>query len=205
MISLGSSDAEVLAEMKAIRELFALKYVMRYQSVRDMTVHSESVAEHLIGMEILSTYFLPLEDPTRKLDALRVYELILFHELGEIETGDILFHKKSHDQKLEEREAAKRVAARLPESLQTLALDRSREFDDCKTPEAKFADAIDKIEPVFHLFEDVGLQLFKKLGISKNVAITNKIRATEPFPYMRHFLDAWTARAVSLDVFPEVE
>lgn len=203
MITLDSSNEDILAEMRALRELFALKHVMRYQSVRDAAVHSESVAEHLFGMQVLSQYFLPLEDPMESLDVRRIYELILFHEIGEIETGDILFHKKSADQKAEERKAAARVAARFPESLRTLALERFREFDECRTSEAKYADAIDKIEPVFHLFEDVGLRLFKELAISKNVAVANKLIATEPYPYMRRFLEAWTERAVSLNVFPE--
>jgi putative hydrolase of HD superfamily len=203
MIYLDSPDEDILAEMEALREMYALKHVMRYQSVRDTSVHSESVAEHLFGMLLLVKYFLPLEDPDGVLNAERINELVLFHEVGEIETGDILFHKKSSHQKHEERNAAKRVSARLPESMRKIALERFLEFDDCQTPEAKFADAVDKLEPIFQIFEDVGLKLFKQLGIPKDVAITNKLRVTEQYPYMRRFLDAWTRRAVSLGVFPE--
>ena len=86
MISLDSSPDDILAEMRRIRELYVLKHTMRYRSTRDHSVHSESVAEHLFGIQVLAQYFLPLEDPSGTLDRVRINELILFHEIGEIET-----------------------------------------------------------------------------------------------------------------------
>lgn len=204
MLTLDSSAEEFIAEMQRLRELYALKQVMRYNSTRDANAHSESVAEHIFGMQTLANYFLPLEDPARNLGAMHIHELILYHELGEIETGDIMFHRKSNEQKEEERRAAERVASRLPESVGAVALDRFLEFDAAETPEAKFADAIDKVEPIFQLFDPVvGLSLYKNMGITKEVAIGKKRIATETFPFMRKFLDAWTERAVALDAFPE--
>ena len=201
MIAPTSTDDEILAEMERVRVLYKLKYTMRYESARDMRVHSESVAEHLFAMQIISQYFLPLEDAGGKLDRVRINELILFHEIGEIETGDILFFQKRDADKEEERRAARRVADELPQSLQALAYERFIEFDACDTPEAKFADAVDKIEPIFELLDDVNVQSFKRLGLRKDIATNGKRLATKPYPYMRRFLDAWTEHMVSIEGF----
>ena len=202
MVTLESSDAEVLEEMQKLRVLYKLKKTLRYATKRPEE-HSESVAEHLFAMQVLVQYFLPLEDKEGKLDRVRINELIIFHELGEVETGDIVFHRKNDDHRKEEALAAQRVAKQLPESLRQTALDRSREFDECATPEATFAAAIDKLEPVFELFEEKELAAFNRLHITRDIAVGNKRAATEQFPHMRKFLDAWEARAVSLDIFPQ--
>ncbi|MDR3572147.1 MAG: HD domain-containing protein [Candidatus Pacebacteria bacterium] len=202
MMTLESTHEEVLAEMERLRVLYALKQTLRYMSKRP-DEHSESVAEHLFAMQVLALYFLPLEDPQGKLDRARINELILFHELGEIETGDIPFHKKNREHVAEEQRAAVRVSQRLPESMQQLALERSQEFEERKTPEALFAVAIDKLEPVFEMYEERVLPLFKRQQITRSFAVNVKREATKNFPYMRKFLDAWEARAVSLDIFPE--
>lgn len=202
MLTLESSDAEVLEEMEKLRVLYKLKTTMRYQTSR-IEGHSESVAEHLFAMQVLAQYFLPLEDPAGKLDRERVTELMLFHELGEIETGDILFHRKNDEQRQEEALAAGRVAKKLPESLQKIALDRSREFDNEATPEATFAVAIDKLEPIFELFDERELPAFRRLHVTHKDAVSNKRIAAKNFPYMLKCLDAWERRAVSLDIFPQ--
>src|SRR3989338_3485938 len=202
MITLDSTDEEILDEMRRIRVLYTLKHTMRYQSVRDHDVHSESVAEHLFAMQVIAQYFLPLEDPHGQLDRIRINELMLFHELGEIETGDILFHRKNDADREAEKQAAERVARQLPEALQHIALHRLHEFDACETAEALFADAIDKIEPIFEMFEESVLPAFKRLHITRDMAVARKRDAAEHFPYMRRFLDAWENRAVSLNKFP---
>lgn len=204
MIALTSSAEHILSEMERLRVLYTLKHTLRYKSSRDHSVHSESVAEHLYAMNVLVQYFLPLEDPFGLLDRVRVHELILFHELGEIETGDILFNEKTEDHRAEERRAAERVAKTLPESMCGIALERLREFDECRTAEAVFADAIDKIEPIFEMYDETReLPQFKRLHVTRDMAVNGKRSATETFPYMRRFLDAWEERAVSLNIFPE--
>lgn len=202
MISLGASDSEVLEEMRRLRVLYTLKHTMRYQSIRNHDVHSESVAEHQFAMQVIAQYFLPLEDPDGELDRVRINEIMLFHELGEIETGDIVFHQKNDGHREEERRAAERVAKRLPESLQTIALERLHEFDACQMREAIFADAVDKIEPIFEIFEESALSTFKRLHITREMAVGNKKATTKNFPFMRMFLDVWERRAVSLNAFP---
>ena len=202
MSLLESSDEAVLGEMRKLRELYKLKTTLRYQTVRDGAVHSESVAEHLFGMQVLAEYFLPLEDPEGKLNRLRIYQLMLYHEIGEVETGDIVFDRKNEELRAVERQAAVRVAERLPTSLGKVALACFREFEECVTPESVFADAIDKGEPIFELYDDINLRSFKRLNIRQDVATASKLEATKTFPYMRRCIDAWLSYAISREAFP---
>jgi putative hydrolase of HD superfamily len=197
------TNAEILDEMKRIRRMYVLKETMRYMSVRDNSVHSESVAEHLFGMQVLVQYFLPLEDPEGVLDSVRINEIILFHEIGEVETGDISFHHKKQEHVQREREAARRVADSLPESMRKLAWERFQEFETRATPESLFAVAIDKIEPIFQMMHEKGYPLFRMQGISREIGTGGKRAATEPYPHMRKFLDAWTEHMVALNAFAE--
>lgn len=202
-LTLESPLEEYLAEIERIRVLYTLKNTMRYLSVRDQDAHSESVAEHIYGMQVIAQYFYPLEDPESNLDRARVNELMLFHELGEIETGDIINHRKTDAHREAEKEAAKRVAAQLPESLREIALVRLEEFEARETPEARYAYAIDKVEPIFEMWDEKkALPLFERFGYTHQNALETKKQVTEEYPYMRRFCDAWESRAVALDIFP---
>lgn len=204
MISLDSSHEEVLAELQRIREMYILKHTMRFKSTRDFTNHSESVAEHIFGMYVICDYFLGLEDPQVVLDRNRIHELILFHELGEIETGDISLKDKTEEHRIFERGAAARVAGRLPGGVGEKALERFQEFEAGSTPEAQFAVAIDKIEPIFEMSHPLGVPLFKSQGFTQEVSTNGKRAAVQGrYPYMSLFLDAWTEWMVSQKAFAE--
>jgi putative hydrolase of HD superfamily len=200
---LKATDQEILDEIQRIREMYTLKQTMRYESARDHEVHSESVAEHIFGMFVLTDYFLPLEDPEGKLDRAKIDRMILYHELGEVELGDTMFHKKSDANIRAEAQAAERVAARMPDRIREHALALFTDFETAASPEARFSIAIDKLEPIFELSTDIGVALYRQHGINKEVAIDKKYMASEGYPYMQRFLDAWTNWMVSINAFAE--
>lgn len=198
---LTATVEEIIDEMHRVRRMYVLKETMRYFSKRDTSRHSESVAEHLFGMQILAQYFLPLEDPHYALDRYRINELILFHEIGEIETGDIPMAVKTEADREFEKGAAKRVADSLPSHLSEVAWKRFHEYEFRESPEAFFTFAIDKIEPIFQMLHPKAIPLFREQGFTRDIALGNKIDATEQYPYMRKFVDAWTEHMESIDAF----
>lgn len=200
---LTATDQEILDEIKRIREMYTLKQTMRYESKRHHEVHSESVAEHIYGMFVLVDYFLPLEDPEGKLDRTKIDRMILYHELGEIELGDTMFNKKSEESIQAEAKAAEVVARRMPERIREDALMLFEEFEAGTSPEARFAVAIDKLEPIFELSTDIGSALFRQHGMNKETAIGKKYLVSEGYPYLRRFLDAWLNWMVSINAFAE--
>ncbi len=198
---LSATTEEMVEEMQRIRRLYVLKETMRYFSKRDTSIHTESVAEHLFGMQVIAQYFLPLEDPNYSLDRYRINELILYHELGEIETGDIPMAIKTDQDREFERGAAERVAQSLPSHIRDLAWQRYVEYEDRTSPEAVFTFAVDKIEPIFQMLHPLGYPLFKEQGYTREIAVGNKIDATERYPYMRKFVDSWTEHMEAIDAF----
>ena len=65
---------KVLADLNRLQYLYRLKEVIRYDEERTEIDTSESVAEHVYGMFILTEYFLPLEDPDKQLSKERIFQ-----------------------------------------------------------------------------------------------------------------------------------
>ena len=74
-----------MEEINKLRRLYHLKHVDRFNSVLK---RKESSAEHSWSCLILADYFLNLMKD-RDIDRLKVYELLLYHDVVEIEAGDI--------------------------------------------------------------------------------------------------------------------
>jgi len=82
------------------------------------------------------------------LNRLRVHELLMYHDLVEIETGDVPL--LSEEVKEDEIKAAKKLKSLFPKKLADKFWDCFVEFEERKTKEAKFAKAIDSLDPVIH-------------------------------------------------------
>jgi putative hydrolase of HD superfamily len=75
-------------------------------------------------------------------------KLILTHDLVEIYAGDTpAFDETGHRDKEEREErAAQALFTQLPEDLSIQLYDWWKEFEACKTPEARYARAVDKLQ-----------------------------------------------------------
>ena len=84
------------------------------------------------------------------LDLSRVFKLALLHDLPELYAGDTYaFDDEGKKTKAErEEKAAKELFGILPEDLGEELYKLFREYEECKSPEAKFVKAIDKIQPI---------------------------------------------------------
>ena len=183
MIRLEDYNREqVLSDLKRLQYLYRLKEVIRYDQERNEKDTTESVAEHVYGMFLLTEYFLPLEDPQQLLSKERIYQMMLFHDIDEIETGDTLGYRKTDDDRANELAAMKEVLRGAPEHMQQLMKDRVSEYETKTTGEARFAKAIDKIEPLVQIYNEKW----------KTVLLKNKTTAEESerikTPYIQDFL-----------------
>jgi len=105
----------------------------------------ESVSEHIFTMSLMA---LSIMDKYKlDLNAEKVLKMILIHELGEIDVGDIsLPTGKQIQQKYEEElKGVKRICKVLDEQWM---LDLWLEFEEKKTEEAKFVYKMDKLQAV---------------------------------------------------------
>ncbi|MEX0913003.1 MAG: HD domain-containing protein [Candidatus Paceibacterota bacterium] len=181
-------DEFVLSEMRKIQELFKMKRVIRYHHTRAEVIDTESVAEHVYGMMVLADYFIPLE-ASEDWDYIKIQQMALYHDIDEIITGDRIGYLKTDADRAKEYDAQNEVLKLLPELSRTLASAALEEYELQKTVESKFAKAIDKIEPLFHLINENGKEICKQTGVTYSQSRSIKDKYVQEFPYIKRFND----------------
>ncbi|MBB3277079.1 MULTISPECIES: HD domain-containing protein [unclassified Pseudoxanthomonas] len=147
-----------------ILEVDRLKAVTRKIRLRDSDRYENS-AEHSWQLALLASSLAPHAPAGIDMD--RVIRMLLVHDIGEIDTGDTMAFVEGG---WEERKAAELVAVRrifglLPASEGGPLLALWQEFDDAQTPEAIFANAVDRAMPVLLNLANQG-QSWRENGIS---------------------------------------
>ncbi len=107
----------------------------------------ENDAEHAWHMALMCV--LLSEYANEKIDVLKTVKMILIHDIVEIDSGDTYAYDEDGKKTQAEREkkAADRLFNLLPEDQAEEYLALWKEFEAHKTPEAKFARAMDNIQP----------------------------------------------------------
>jgi putative hydrolase of HD superfamily len=144
--SVGTPDRGILPfyfELITLKNLARSGWLLREISREDC----ESVADHVFATAFLA--LLLSERYPQGLDRLRVLELVLIHELGEIDAGDLtpadgLSPNAKHER---ESKGVRRVASLLSSS--DRIIDLWNEYEAGETPEARFVRQIDKLEMAF--------------------------------------------------------
>ena len=97
----------------------------------------------------------------------RVVQMLLVHDIGEIDTGDTIFFAEGgwEERKAAEHNAAKRIFSLLPEDKAADFLALWQEFERAETVEALFAHAVDRAMPVLLNLANEG-QSWRENGIS---------------------------------------
>lgn len=90
------------------------------------------------------------EHATAEVDLLRVLEMLTVHDLVEIDAGDTFAYDTSHlgTKADRERAAADRIFALLPPDQGARLRACWEEFEAHETPEARFANALDRLQPL---------------------------------------------------------
>jgi putative hydrolases of HD superfamily len=139
-----------IGDFKKILVIYRLKEIYRSCHVLG---RNESSAEHSWGSMILADYF--ISKMKAKLNRERVMDILLYHDLVEIEAGDTYVHDKEALKTKEKREKAglAKLKKKMPGILVKRYISLYKEYKACKTDEAKFANAIDKLDPIIHSLE----------------------------------------------------
>lgn len=155
-----------------------LKTVYRFNSVGNK---KESSAEHSWSCLILADFFLSKFD--FNLNRLKVYELLMYHDVVGIETGDTPLNPKikRQDNSEKEKKAAKLLHKELPIPLNDKFLKLFTEFEEQKTLESKFAKAIDALDAEIHEID------YKQdwKGWTEEFLISKKLKFFEEFPELK--------------------
>ena len=83
-----------------------------------------------------------------------MFELLIYHDLAELETGDISSSdiERRKNKKEIEYQAVKKIASELPSFMGKKYKALYEEFELRLTPEAKFAHAMDKLDAQLQCF-----------------------------------------------------
>lgn len=172
------SETLMLSDFLKILEVYKIKCRARgcsnfyYDTKEDKEYQrKETVAEHVASTLKLADFFFN-EDEFKDLDRLKVYELIMYHDDIEIETEDVSISdeegKKTKGKN--EDEALPILAGKYPPKMDERLISLITEYREWKTPEAKFASAVDKMDALVHELpypQDRGPKWFTKEKVIK--------------------------------------
>ena len=139
--------SQLIKQIEFIKEIDKLKYIQRKTRLFNSD-RNENDAEHSWHLAMMAIVL--SEHANVPIDVLKVVKMLLIHDIVEIDAGDTFIYdtQKSHDNAAEERMAAERIFGLLPADQAHELLAIWEEFEARQTDEAKFARAMDRLEPL---------------------------------------------------------
>ena len=133
----------------------------------------ENSAEHSWQIALLA--FSLEKYAATPIDINRVIAMLLVHDIGEIDTGDVIIYAEGgwEERKKEELAAVTRIFGILPEPQCSGFMELWLEFDNAETPEARFAHAADRAMPALLNLANNG-QSWRENGI-RHEQVVNRI------------------------------
>jgi putative hydrolase of HD superfamily len=146
---MGAKPSEVIRQqLSFLMELDQLKSVVRQSALVNRS-RRENSAEHSWHLAMFALVL--SEHADEAVDASQVVKLLLVHDIVEIDAGDAPIHVSRADKAALERAecaAAERIFALLPSEQAGRFLRLWQEFEAGQTPEARFAKALDRLQPL---------------------------------------------------------
>jgi putative hydrolase of HD superfamily len=147
-------DVETQRVIEFIIEADKLKAVIRKTKPAGFERYENS-AEHSWQVCLLAT--LLANRAARPIDIQRVVEILLVHDIPEIDASDqIVYAPHDAARFAAEKHAAERVFGILPEPQASWCLSRWEEYEARESDEAVFAYAVDRMMPLLHNIENDG-------------------------------------------------
>src|SRR5580765_1538568 len=188
---LASLDADLAARLRFVLEADSLKSVLRRNSISDGS-RRENSGEHSWHLALMALVLAPHSG--EPIDVGRVVEMLLVHDLVEIDAGDAFVydtHARAQKEELEER-AADRLFAMVPGDDGARLRARWDEFEARTTPEAQFAHSVDRLAPLLLNHANRG-ELWSEYGITADRVFALNDYIAEGAP------DLWTAARTLLE------
>lgn len=140
-------DERLKKQLDFILEIDKEKNILRQTHLSDHG-RRENDAEHAWHMAIMA--YLLKEYSNEPIDVAKVMIMCLIHDVVEIDAGDTYAYDAEglKTQKAREEAAKERIYSLLPDDQKQGLQALFDEFEERKTPEAKFARALDNLQPL---------------------------------------------------------
>ena len=135
-------------QIRFLMEIDKVKTVLRRNRVVSDPERRENDAEHMYHFAIMAMIL--AEYANEPVNLLRVLQMILIHDLVEIDAGDAFVYDLQAQVGKREREeaAADRIFGLLPDDQRDEVRAAWEEFEAEETPEARFAASLDRLQPL---------------------------------------------------------
>jgi len=145
----------LLKQVAFIHEIDKVKYILRKTKLFN-SERNENDAEHSWHLAIMAIIL--AEYANEPVDILKVVKMLLIHDVVEIDAGDIFLYDTtiSHTNTEAEQKAAERIFGLLPAEQSAELIALWNEFESGITMEAKFARAMDRLEPLLQNISNGG-------------------------------------------------
>ncbi len=144
------------SQLRFLLEADKLKTVFRQSTLIDAS-RKENSAEHSWHLALMALVLRDHSPPGTDLS--RVIAMLLLHDLVEIDAGDLFLYAGAQAQarqEVAERAAADRIFALLPPPQAEAFRALWDEFEERRTQEAKFARALDRLQPMLANYQTGG-------------------------------------------------
>jgi putative hydrolases of HD superfamily len=138
----------VNSQLEFAAEAGRLKGVLRQTMLTD-PVRRENSAEHSWHLVVMAMALAEHAPPGT--DITRVIGMVALHDVVEVDAGDLFVYASEQDQERQraaEQAAADRIFALLPPDQAEAFRALWDEFEERATPEARFARALDRLQPM---------------------------------------------------------
>lgn len=159
------SESRLEKQINFIVEIDKVKEVIRQNFLVDGS-RKENDAEHSWHIAVMA--FILQEYYPEKVDLLKVIKMTLMHDLVEIDAGDTYCYdeKAVIDKQSREQKAAERIYRILPPEQAVEYMALWAEFEECATPEAKYAAILDRMQPLLLNMKSHG-KSWKEHGVTR--------------------------------------
>ncbi len=159
-----AGDEQLGDRIRFVVELDRLKQVLRRTVVTDAT-RRENTAEHSWHVAMMALVLADTAD--EPVEPMRVARLLLVHDIVEIDAGDTFVYDTDGQETkaARERAAAERLFGLLPDDQGDELRACWVEFEDGTTAEARFARALDRLQPMLLNHASAG-QAWREHGIT---------------------------------------
>lgn len=191
--TVNPSFAVLQKQIDFILEVDKLKTVLRKTKPLGLERYENS-AEHSWQAALLALSM--AQHAPVPLDVDKVIRMLLIHDLGEIDTGDVIVYAETDSaaREAEELAAIRRICGLLPQDQADGLVALWQEFEARQTAEARFARAMDRLMPILLNLSRQG-QSWRENGISKQQVLAMAVsKVSDGCPlageWLLHALDA---------------
>src|SRR5580692_6404587 len=182
-------------QARFLREADQLKGVARQSSILDGS-RKENSAEHSWHLALMALVLRDYAPPGT--DLARVTAMLLVHDLVEVDAGDLFVYADAADQARQEaaeRAAADRIFGLLPADQAASARGLWDEFEERRTPEARFARALDRLQPMLANIQADG-GTWREHGITADQVLAKVVLIEDGSPELGRYARDLIERAV---------